>query len=67
MAKHRKNKNHPAGQENLLEGPLVAMNREVNVIDGSEGWWIDIGPMRHVCHDLSLFKTYNKIKDKRFC
>ncbi|KAA0026075.1 uncharacterized protein E5676_scaffold1970G00500 [Cucumis melo var. makuwa] len=27
-------------------------------------WWLDIGASRHVCHDLSLFRKYNEVKDK---
>lgn len=42
----------------------MAMITEINVIGGSEGWWIDTGAMHHVCHNLCLFKTYNETKDK---
>ncbi|TYK08437.1 putative Polyprotein [Cucumis melo var. makuwa] len=37
---------------------------EVNVIGGSEGWWLDIGASRYVYHDLSLFRKYHEVKDK---
>uniref|UniRef100_UPI001C3C324B hypothetical protein n=1 Tax=Picosynechococcus sp. (strain ATCC 27264 / PCC 7002 / PR-6) TaxID=32049 RepID=UPI001C3C324B len=47
-----------------MKEPLVAMITEVNVIGGFEGLWIDTGATHHVCHDLSLFKTYNETKDK---
>ncbi|TYJ96278.1 retrovirus-related pol polyprotein from transposon tnt 1-94 [Cucumis melo var. makuwa] len=30
----------------------------------NEGWWLDIGASHHVCHDLSLFRKYNEVKDK---
>ena len=51
-------------QANLVEDEFVAMISEVNVIRGSEGWWLDIGASRHVCHDLSLFRKYNEVKNK---
>ncbi|KAA0067624.1 uncharacterized protein E5676_scaffold174G00110 [Cucumis melo var. makuwa] len=51
-------------EANLIEDELVAMISEVNVIGGSEGWWLDTGASRHVCHDLSLFRKYNEVKDK---
>ncbi|TYK07963.1 putative Polyprotein [Cucumis melo var. makuwa] len=31
----------------------------------SEGWWLDTGESHHVCHDFSLFRKYNEIKDKK--
>ncbi|KAA0046026.1 putative Polyprotein [Cucumis melo var. makuwa] len=49
---------------NQIEDELVTMIFEVNVIGGSEGWWLDTGASRHVCHDLSLFRKYNEVKDK---
>ena len=64
MTRNCGNRRHPTGQVNLTEEELVAMITEVNVISGYEGWWIDIGATRHVCHDLSLFKTYNETTDK---
>ncbi|KAL0534481.1 hypothetical protein IC582_028772 [Cucumis melo] len=54
----------PAAQANLIKDELVAMISKVNVIRGSEGWWLDTGASRHVCHDLSLFRKYNEVKDK---
>ncbi|KAA0067437.1 putative Polyprotein [Cucumis melo var. makuwa] len=49
---------------NLIKDELVAMFSEVNVIRGSEGWWLDTGASRHVCYDLSLLRKYNEVKDK---
>ncbi|KAA0035651.1 uncharacterized protein E5676_scaffold455G00960 [Cucumis melo var. makuwa] len=51
-------------ETNLIEDELVAMISEVNVIKGSEGWWLDIGASCHVYHDLSSFKKYNEVKNK---
>ena len=31
----------------------------------SEGWWLDIDASHHVFQDLSLFRKYNEIKDKK--
>ncbi|KAA0065496.1 hypothetical protein E5676_scaffold76G00450 [Cucumis melo var. makuwa] len=30
----------------------------------SKSWWLDTGASYHVCHDLSLFRKYNEVKDK---
>ena len=48
----------------MVEEKLVAMITSINVIGGSEGSWLDINASSHVCHDLSLFRKYNKTKDK---
>ncbi|XP_050945529.1 uncharacterized protein LOC127150877 [Cucumis melo] len=64
LPRNCRNRSHPAVQANLIEDELVAMISEVNVIGGSEGWWLDTGASRHVCHDLSLFRKYNEVKDK---
>ncbi|KAL4025369.1 hypothetical protein IC575_013758 [Cucumis melo] len=64
LARNCRNRSRPAAQANQIEDELVAMISEVNVIGGSEGWWLDTGASRHVCHDLSLFRKYNEVKDK---
>ncbi|KAL4026406.1 hypothetical protein IC575_014836 [Cucumis melo] len=64
LARNCRNKSRPAAHANLIEDELVAMISEVNVIEGSEGWWLDTSASRHVCHDLSLFRKYNEVKDK---
>ncbi|KAA0048175.1 putative Polyprotein [Cucumis melo var. makuwa] len=63
-ARNCRKKSHPAAQANLIEDELVAMISEVNVIRGSEDWWLDTGASRHVCHDLSFSRKYNEVKDK---
>ena len=67
MARNCKNaRRRPAPQANMVnEEPLVAMISEINLISGSEGWWIDTGASRHVCHDRSLFKSYSEADDKK--
>ena len=43
------------------------MITKINVIRGSEGWWLDTSASDHVCNDLSLFKKiYNGTKDKEY-
>ncbi|KAA0054951.1 putative Polyprotein [Cucumis melo var. makuwa] len=64
LARNCRNRSRPAAQANLIEDELIAMIFEVNVIGGSKGWWLDTGASRHVCHDLSLFRKYNEVKDK---
>ncbi|KAA0033400.1 putative Polyprotein [Cucumis melo var. makuwa] len=64
LARNCRNMSRPAAQANLIEDELVAMISEVNVIGGFEGWWLNTGAFRHVCHDLSLFRKYNEVKDK---
>ncbi|KAA0058391.1 putative Polyprotein [Cucumis melo var. makuwa] len=64
LARNCRNRSRPAAQGNLVEVELVATISEVNVIGGSEGWWLDTDASRHVCHDLSLFRKYNEVKDK---
>ncbi|KAL0556336.1 hypothetical protein IC582_004849 [Cucumis melo] len=64
LARNCRNKSRPAAQANLIEDELVAMISEVNVIGGFEGWWLDTGASHRVCHDLSLFRKCNEVKDK---
>ncbi|KAM1125406.1 hypothetical protein ACFX2B_040208 [Malus domestica] len=45
-------------QANLVEKQMIAMISEINVVNGSEGWWVDTSASRHVCYDRSFFKTY---------
>ncbi|TYJ98000.1 hypothetical protein E5676_scaffold487G00230 [Cucumis melo var. makuwa] len=61
---NKQNNPQSTSMANLIENELVAMISEVNVIGGSEGWWLDTNASRHVCHDLSIFRKYNEVKDK---
>ena len=45
--------------------PYTAMITEINMIGGSDGWWIDIGASRHVCLDRAMFKTYTAADDQK--
>lgn len=47
-----------APQVNVIEESLVAMITEVNLINNNDGWWVDTGASRHVCHDKIYFKNY---------
>ncbi|KAB2628020.1 nucleobase-ascorbate transporter 3-like [Pyrus ussuriensis x Pyrus communis] len=40
-------KANSTSQANIVEGQLIAMISEINVVDGSEGWWVDNGASRH--------------------
>ncbi|KAA0037119.1 uncharacterized protein E5676_scaffold832G001570 [Cucumis melo var. makuwa] len=66
MKRGSNKQNNPQSRSmaNLIEDELVAMISEVNVIGRSEGWWLDTSASHHVYHDLSLFRKYNKVKDK---
>ena len=43
--------------DELVRRVVNVMIIEVDVIDGSEGGWIDTRALHHVCHDLSLLKN----------
>ncbi|KAM2175214.1 hypothetical protein ACFX1Q_034643 [Malus domestica] len=60
-----RNKKSPAPQANLVEEQLIAMISKINLVDGSEGWWVDTGASRHVCYDHSLFKTYSVAEGRK--
>ncbi|KAI9182132.1 hypothetical protein LWI28_022386 [Acer negundo] len=41
------------------------MISDFNLVDGSEGWWVDTGASCHVCYDRSMFKSYSNVVDKK--
>lgn len=41
------------------------MVSEINLVDGSERWWVDTGATHHVCYDRGLFKFYTEAEDRR--
>ncbi|GJY33693.1 putative polyprotein, partial [Tanacetum coccineum] len=48
------------------EFSLETMISEINLIGGSEGWWVDCGATIHVFYDRSMFKTYTvTFEDKK--
>ncbi|XP_073225603.1 uncharacterized protein [Cicer arietinum] len=65
MARKCRNKLGAVNQANLTEEQFVAMITEINLVGGSDGWWIDIGVSRHVCYDRVMFKTYTAAEDKK--
>ena len=38
---------------------------EINMIGGSDGWWVDTGASHHVCYDRAMFKTYMNVGNKK--
>src|SRR3954469_3458558 len=69
MAKKCKSRPKPVAgsnaQINMTDEPFVAMITEINMVGGSDGWWIDTGAYRHVCYDRAMFKTYTIAEDKK--
>ncbi|MCH80615.1 retrotransposon protein putative Ty1-copia sub-class, partial [Trifolium medium] len=67
MARKCKNRSNPAVQAHLTteEQPYVAMVTEVNLVGGTDGWWVDTGASRHVCYDRAMFKTYTTAENKK--
>ncbi|CAJ2668640.1 unnamed protein product [Trifolium pratense] len=52
-------------QVNVTEEPYVAMITEINMIGGTDGWWIDTGATRHICFERAMFKTYTAAENKK--
>ncbi|GJU33146.1 retrovirus-related pol polyprotein from transposon TNT 1-94 [Tanacetum coccineum] len=66
MAHKCRNRPNTTPSANLIEElPLIAMISEINLIGGSEGWWVDYGATIHVCYDRSLFKTYTAASEDK--
>ncbi|XP_073221446.1 uncharacterized protein [Cicer arietinum] len=65
MAHKCRNKPGAANQANLTEEQFVAMITEINLVGGSDGWWIDTGASRHVCYNRAIFKSYTAAEDKK--
>jgi len=47
------------------EQSYTAMITEINIVGGSNGWWMDTGAFRHVCFDRAMFKTYTTFEDQK--
>jgi len=41
------------------------MITEINMVGGSDGWWMDTCASRHVCFDRAMFKTYTAAEDQK--
>ncbi|RZB51885.1 Retrovirus-related Pol polyprotein from transposon TNT 1-94, partial [Glycine soja] len=54
-----------APQANMTQEPYIAVITEINMIGGSDGWWVDTGASRHVCYDRAMFKTYTNVENKK--
>ncbi|KAK2429298.1 putative mitochondrial protein [Trifolium repens] len=67
MARKCRNRPNPAAQAHLTteEQTYVAMVTEVNLVGGTDGWWLDTGASRHVCYDRAMFKSYTRAEDKK--
>lgn len=65
MARKCRNRPNPAMQANLTEEQFIAMISEINLVGGSEGWWLDTGSSIHVCNDRAMFKTYTAADNKK--
>ncbi|KAI5441511.1 hypothetical protein KIW84_010838 [Lathyrus oleraceus] len=68
MAKKCKSMHKSVGsnaQINLTSEQFIAMIAEINMVGGSDGWWINTGASRHVCYDRAMFKTYTNAEDKK--
>ena len=52
-------------QTSMIEEPFITMISKINLIGGSEGWWVDVGASHQICYDRIMFKTYTKTIDDR--
>ncbi|RZB66097.1 Retrovirus-related Pol polyprotein from transposon TNT 1-94 [Glycine soja] len=52
-------------QANMTQEPYIAVITEINMIGGSNGWWVDTGASRHVYNDRAMFKTYTYVENKK--
>ncbi|GAU26739.1 hypothetical protein TSUD_317370 [Trifolium subterraneum] len=50
---------------NVADEPYTCMITEINIVGGTDGWWIDTGATRHVCYDRAMFKTYTNAENKK--
>jgi len=44
-----------APQANMTQEPYIVVITEIDMIGGSDGWWVDTVASRHVCYDRAMF------------
>jgi len=48
-----------------VEQSYTTMITEINMVGGSDGWWMDTGTSRHLCFDRAMFKTNATAEDQK--
>ncbi|GAU41954.1 hypothetical protein TSUD_380590 [Trifolium subterraneum] len=56
---------HLNAQVNVTDEAYTCMITEINMVGGTDGWWIDTGATRHVCYERAMFKTYTSAENKK--
>ena len=51
--------------QKIAHKSYIAMITEINIIGGSDGWWVDTGASRYVCYDRAMIKTYTNGENKK--
>lgn len=52
----------PNAHVNLTDEQFITLITEINVIDNSDGCWLDVSSSRHFRYDCEMFKTYTNKK-----
>jgi len=48
--------------QKIAQESYITVIIEINMIGGSDGWWVDTDASRYVCYDRAMFKTYTNKK-----